>query len=784
MRSLSKKMLRDLWQIRGRALAVAMTAAAGVGIYAGAGMAIHTGGHTRDVLLGRMQFADLEVQFLPEDVANLPDLGGIPGVRGVERRLVMPGTVFLKDDSRISGMLVFLENPAPTLDRLELVAGRPVDPGDFESAVVERSLAIYHDFAVGDRIRVKVGEKTYDSRVDGVVVSPEYLITTANPDYLLPEKGSLGVIFTSLDRVSDSLGFTMVNDLLFRFEPGADPRAVREAVTGRLAKLNLERVMPKQEHFIWRFLQVEMDAFELYTPCIVLTLGLLSFVLTFISVNRLVLDQRQEIGSLLALGYRRAQVLRAYMMTGVIVGAVGGVLGMGLSLLLRDLLVRPYGRALGIPEIVTLVEPARMITGCLAAIVVTATAGLLPPLRMLRLTPQSVIREPIARETGLGRWAHGSAAALAALPLVVRYGIRNLVRRRSRTLSSVLAIGFSLGVPIAYLVSLTSTLETPARVFARERWDFTVDFLYPVLADDIGSIGSLPGVLKVEPYFRRFAEIGAGGQFESASILGIQTDSVMRRTSVKEGRGLSGGPDEVIVSHDLARRLGLHVGDPVTIRIRNNLTYSSRVVGVSGEIIPGQITMPFRRAQEMTGFQDQVTGVYLSTSGPAEGLAAALGGLEYVAKVTRKDGVVEAFRKMVSGIMRLVYVSLGVSIFSSTLFIAMSVSLVISERRAEYATFRCLGYGRRKLGAMVLVHTMVEGGLASLVSIPVGVVLGVYLNARMSRTWYHVFNIFRAGDFTLVLAVALVLMPLAAWPAIRTLNRLVLVDALATRRIG
>jgi len=777
-------MLRDLWQIRWRALAVALTAAAGVGIYAGAEMAIHTGGHTREVLLGRMQFADLEVQFLPEDVANLPDLGRIPGVRGVERRLVMPGTVFLKDNSRISGALVFLESPAPAMDRLELIDGRPVDPADFESAVIERSLATYHDFAVGDRIRAKVGEKIYDSRIDGVAVSPEYLITTANPDYLIPEKGSLGVIFTGLARVSDALGFTMVNDLLFRFEPGADPRAAREAVITRLAKLNLERVIPKEEHFVWRFLQLQMEAFELYTPCIVLTLGLLSFVLTFISVNRLVLDQRQEIGSLLALGYRRAQVLRAYLEAGMLVGAVGGVVGMGLSLLLRDLLVRPYGRALGMPEIVTLVEPARMITGCLAAIVVTAAAGLLPPLRMLRLTPQSVIREPIARETGLGSWVHSSAAALRALPLVVRYGIRNMVRRRSRTLSSVLAIGFSLGVPIAYLVSLTSTLETPVRGFAGERWDLTVDFLYPVLADDIGAIGPLPGVVRVEPYFRRFAEIGTKGRFESASILGIQMDSAMRRTAVKAGRALSGGPDEVLVSHDLARRLGLRVGDPVTLRIRNNVEFPSRVIGISGEIMPGQIFMPFRRAQEITGFEDDLTGVYLSTSGPVEGLAAALGGLEYVAKVTRKGGVVEAFRKMVSGIMRLVYVSLGVSIFSSTLFIAMSVSLVISERRAEYATFRCLGYGRGKLAEMVLVHTMVEGGLASLVSIPVGLALGVYLNARMSQTWYHVFNIFRPGDFILVLAVALILMPIAAWPAVRTLNRLIIVEALATRRIG
>src|SRR5882672_34082 len=218
MRILRRKSLRDLWRIRWRALAVALTVASGVGIYAGIGMAIATGFHTREVLFQRMRFADLEVQFLPEDVANLPDLERIPGVRAVERRLVLPGTVFLPDNSRITGALVFLETLDPAMDALEVIEGGPIRPGDFESALIERSLAAFHGFHVGDRIRMQVGEKMYVSRIDGVAISPEYLITTANPDYLVPEKGSVGIIFSDLARVSDSLGFTMVNDLLFRFE--------------------------------------------------------------------------------------------------------------------------------------------------------------------------------------------------------------------------------------------------------------------------------------------------------------------------------------------------------------------------------------------------------------------------------------------------------------------------------------------------------------------------------------------------------------------------------------
>ena len=104
--------------------------------------------------------------------------------------------------------------------KIEVLSGKLFDGSDPEGAVIERSLARYHGFALGDRIQVTVGRKTYDSRIDGIVSSPEYLVTTANPEFLVPERGSFGVVFSGIDRVSDVLGFTMVNDLLFRWRSG------------------------------------------------------------------------------------------------------------------------------------------------------------------------------------------------------------------------------------------------------------------------------------------------------------------------------------------------------------------------------------------------------------------------------------------------------------------------------------------------------------------------------------------------------------------------------------
>ncbi|MFQ5897434.1 MAG: FtsX-like permease family protein [Candidatus Methylomirabilia bacterium] len=783
MRTLTLKISRDFWKIRWRALTIVLTVACGAGIFTGIEMAIDSLFNTRNVLFNRMHFADLEVQFLPEDVANLPGLTGIPGIRTVERRLILPGTVLLGDNRRILGTLVFLETPEPTVNSLELVAGTRIQADDFESAVIERSLALYHGFKVGDRLRVQVGEKIYESRIEGVALSPEYLVTTANPDYVIPEKGAMGVVFANLARVSDSLGFTMVNDLLFRFEPAADPRVVTDAVVERLGRLNLERVMPKEEHFIWKFLQIDLEAFRIYTPSIILILGALAFILTLITVNRLVQEQRKEIGGLLALGYRKGQVVWAYLTTGALLGGAGALISMPLAFLFRNLFAQIYANAMGVPDVVYVVEPQLMAVGFAAAILITAAATALPIIRMIRLTPQAIIREPVHVGLVSRGWIQSAFTRMGALPTPVRFGVRNMFRRPWRTLSTVLAIAFSLGVSLAYMVAMTSMLETIRVVFEGERWDLAVDFLYPVFLEDLEPIRSLPGVARVEPYFRRFVEVGANGRYEGAGILGIHPETGMKRTMIKEGRFLSGAPDEVLLSQDLARRLQVGVGDRVTVRIRRGEEYPFHLVGISAEIVLSQVMMPFRRAQVITNFKDEGTGAYIETAGPAPDLPAALTHLDYVAKVTTKEGLVAAFQQLMGEMMGIVYMAAGVSIFVAMLFIFTSVNFVITERGAEYATFKSLGYSQRRLRAVILTEALGQGGLAAILSIPVGVGLAVFLNARMSQAWYEVINIFRVFDFIGVLGAAIAVMPISAYPGLRMIDRLNIAHAIRTRII-
>ena len=226
MTRLRVKMRRDLWRMRWRALAIVLTLASGVAIYAGVYTGLLSLFWTRDSIYRELHFADLEVRFLPDDVRNLPELSGIQGVARLERRLVFPGIVRMPGKAPLTAVMTFLENQAPAIHSFKVIAGRLVRSDELDTVVIDVGLATHHGQKVGDVIEVKVGEATYRRRVVGIVITPEYFVSTSNPAYFIPEDGSIGFVFGNLESLSDSLGFTLVNVLVFLYADGADAGAV------------------------------------------------------------------------------------------------------------------------------------------------------------------------------------------------------------------------------------------------------------------------------------------------------------------------------------------------------------------------------------------------------------------------------------------------------------------------------------------------------------------------------------------------------------------------------
>ena len=785
MKKVYLKMIRDLWRIKWRGIAIALTVACGVSVYAGMNMAIPSLLYTRDTLYEQTHFADLEIQFLPEDVNNLPDLSNIKGIKSMEMRLVFPGIVLLEGDKRISAVMNFLETNRPAVNSLKLIEGEHFPMDDLKSVVIERSLANYHGYKVGDTIDVKVGEKVYDCLIKGIVFSPEYLTTSANPDYFIPEKGTLGVVFGNIERVGDALGFTMVNDLLFTYEQGVDKAETKDEVLKHLSKLSIERIIPQEDHFSYKFIQMDLNSLRLYVPAIVVVLCALGFLLTLITFNRIVAAERREIGLLLALGYYRTEISKVYLLGGLILGLLGCAVGIGGAIVIRNIFIMIYSTALGLPEIMMRVYPMIVVKGIIVGLVVAIVSAAIPTLRLLIHVaglPQQVIREPQKVSLVEDALLQRLLQKLSFLSIGHRFAMRNLLRRKGLTLSMIVAIALSLGVAISYQISTYSIGQTVKNSFDRENWDMAVDLLYPMYPEDI-DLGEFGADLQTEPYIRGSVELGRDGDFRISSLLGVLKESKMKSIRLVQGSGFSEKPmEEIVISRDLARKLQANIGDVLDMKVRQEI-HPLKLVGITADIRTGQSMIPLQRAQDILGYPDEVSGIYMKGGADRSAVQERLYKEEYVGKVTSEDQLVSSFMSLISEITKIVRVATVISVFVALLFIFTSINLTITEREGEYATLKSLGYGRKPLARIILTEAFVQGVLAAVLCIPAAIGIARFLTYRMGQAWFQVENYLTSTSFIITIIPVLILIPVFAYPGIRAVFNLDISRALRTKTI-
>jgi putative ABC transport system permease protein len=784
IRLLVRRSLRDLAAMRFRAAAIVLIVASGMAIFTGMYSAIDSLLATRDEWYRKGGMPDLEVRFVLEDQINLPSFADLPGVEAVESRLLLPGHVELKNGRHLSATLVGLDLAGPRrLGRLTLLAGRPLDSASPSEVLIDPNFARYHGFVPGDRILLMVGRDRFELTVRGIAVSPEYLIASANPSDLLPSKGSMAILFAPLQLVAERLGFRPVDSLVFRLGNVADRGALAARIAARAdQKLTVEEMIPRSRQFASLFLAKDLRAFALFVPAIIVIFAVTSVLVTLFLMFQWIAGQRREIGLLMALGYGRARLVAAYLFPLVLLAALAVIAGGLLSTTTLAGFALSYADAIGLPRPRLFLDGGLIAWGAAGVALLLAVAGAVPQARLLAMSPQDAVR------TARGRAAAGAVArrlgSWLGRTLWLRYALRNVLRNRIVSLMTAVSVGLALGVSISYEIAMASFEKTLVRHFAADRWDVAVDFLSPVWDDELGMLDTVRGITAVDPYLRGAVRLVAGRRVESSLVTGIEPGRSLHGEEVLEGRGIAPGDvDVILLERKLARDLGYRLGDEVTVDSRGR-QFRARLVGTFSGSLPGASYAPRSAVQRWLDLDEQSSGVFLRTSMPPAGLRNQLFRLERVGGVTFKSELIGNLLAIVHEVLVILYITEAFSVLVAALFVFTSTSFTLLARREEYALLRILGFGDRTVAAMVVAEVSMVGLLGAALAIPVGYGLARLLCGRLSEAWFAVGTVFAPRDALIILVPALLVLPLTALPAVRTILAANLPQTLREKRFG
>ncbi|MEQ8993025.1 MAG: ABC transporter permease [Pseudomonadales bacterium] len=783
---LDRKLLRDLWRVRGQALAISLIVASGVAVLVMSMTAMQALDDSSRAYYDRARFADVFAWVKRAPRRLLADIAAIDGVQMVEARIAqfalldMPG---LREP--VTGRLVSIPDAAePALNRVQLRSGRLPDPLRRDEVVVSEPFAEAHRLRPGSRFGALLNGRQRSLTVVGVGLSPEF-VYAIGPGALMPDPEHFGVIWVREAVLAAAFGLDgAFNDVLLLLYPGVPAVDVLTDLDAILAPYGGIGGYDRSEQISHWFLANEIAQLQTLARILPAVFLLVAAYLTNMVLARLVYLERAEIGLLKAFGYGNGAVVWHYAKMVVVLSLIGLLLGWVIGQWLGHWMTAMYAEYFRIPELTFRLQPwvfalsAAVSVGASLIGVVSAAryAGALPPAEAMRPPQPPMFRHRLAAGR---RW-------LAGLDQPTRIIVRQLLRRPGRSLLTSLGLGAGVGLLVVSLQWFDALDHMIEQYFERQqRQDMTLVFADPKPASVLRDVARLPGVLAVEPARSAAARFTVGHRSHREALVGLPAAARLTHLNDAAGRPVMVPPHGMLLTDMLAGKLGVVAGDRVQVQLLEGRRQRIELP-VSG-IFESPIGMAayvdldaFNRALLEPGLANMLQLVVDRAEEAV--LYAALQGLAPIAGVTLKRAATDKFEETIGETM-LVMVFFYLA-FAGTMAFGMvynNLRIALSERGRELATLRVLGFRPGEVSYMLFG----EAGMLMVLALPLGCAFGWLLATIMAASFET--ELFRIPvviePSTYALAVVLTLM--ATLPSVllvqRRLQRLDLIAVLKTR---
>ena len=725
IRALDRKLLRDLWRLKGQAVAIAAVMAVGLAMFVAYFSTFTSLQETQRAYYAQYRFADAFASVTRAPLSVGARLEALPGVSSVELRVVAEVILDVAGvDEPITGRLVSVAVPRRArLNDLFLRRGRALVPDRPDEVLVSESFALAHDLGPGSTVGALINGRRRVLRIVGVALSPEF-VYTVRPGEVIPDAKRYGVFWMDRDALAAAFDMTGgFNDVAVAFTRDAREPAVLAAIDDVLRPYGGLGAIPRRLQVSdWSLSNelTQLRGFGLLVPMIFLAVAafLINVVLT-----RIVSVQREQIAALKALGYSNREIGLHYVKWGLIVSAVALVAGIVTGHWMGSGIVGMYNDFFRFPLLLYRMPPEVAVVGVLVSVTasVAGAAGAvsravrLPPAEAMRPEPPARFRTSVFERAGLHRLL-GPAARMV---------VRNLERQPARALTSMLGIALSSSMLVLGLF-FSDAMDEMLRVQFDlvQRQDLTVGLVQPRSDAALHDLRRLPGVLAVEPVRAVAVRLHVGHRARQTAIMGIGEAPRLQRVVDVAGHVTSIAPRGLVLSRALAEVLDVAPGGRVGVEVLEGRRVYREVpvAGVVDEYLGLSAYMRLDALHALLQEGGVISGAHLLVDPREErALHARLKAMPAVGGVASTRAMVEGFHATMGetmGVMIAFNVLFASIIACGVVYNAARVSL--SERSRELASLRVLGFTRLEISSILL------GELAALTiaAVPIGLAIG------------------------------------------------------------
>ncbi len=728
MRALDRKLLRDLWQLRGQATAIALVIACGVATFVMFLSTLDSLEVTRADFYRQYRFADVfaPLKRAPESVRAR--IARLPGVDRVDTRVVAPVTLDLAGfNEPVTGLITSIpDRGEPALNRLYIKAGRRVEGGRDDEVMVSEAFAEAHGLHPGEALDVIIKGRRKRLTIVGTAISPE-AIHQLRPGGVFPDYQRYTVMWMAREPLAAAYDMDgAFNDVVLSLARGAHAQDVIDRLDALLQAYGGVGAYPRKDQRSNRFLSEEFKQLENVASIFpVIFMAVAAFLLNVV-VTRLVATQREQIATLKAFGYTNLNVALHYTKLVLIIVIVAAALGVGLGAWLAHGLAGIYTRFFRLPYLEFRLEPdvvggavlASVASGLSGTLYAVWRAARLRPAQAMRPEPPALYRETLVERMGLRHLISGPGRMI----------LRHLGLRPVKSLLSVVGIAFAGAIlmtgrfqqdTVAFMLHVQYALS--------QRQDLTVTFVDPTSFRALYELQSLPGVTGAEPFRSVSVRLRHGHYQYRTGIEGLPRGGTLRRLLDTKLDAVPLPPEGLVMTDFLGQILHVRPGDNVTVEVLEGRRAVRRVpvVALVKEYLGLSGYMDLQALNRLMAEGHALSGVYLSVDSRAlDKVYAALKERPRVAGVTERAREIRNFNKTMQETM-LFWTSVA-TMFSAIIAFGViynAARITLTERSRELASLRVLGYTRAEISYILLG----ELAVLTLAAIPAGLVIGRWL---------------------------------------------------------
>ncbi len=718
---------------------------------------------TIDKYFSENALADLFITLPSADRTALTKVRNIEGIGDAIARGSMDFDTTLGDDVRVNVMAFDGEM---TINRPLLRTGALLDTSDRRGCLIEERFAERQGLGVGDRLTLKFNGSYLTFVIRGVVVSPEFIVVS-NSVSMHPDR--YGYILVN----SRSVPFLPLTQIVVKFT-GSDVRSddVQAAVESALPAA---LVINRDAHTSTARIQNDAQMFENMTYIFPLLAYFIAALIVMTTLQRMIDNQRLQIGTLKALGFSARKIRHHYLQYAILPSFIGGLIG---TLLGHYILPNVLWNALMSQNEMPyqLHPPVSLQEWGMVLLTVLMSAGIC--LRTYRKSAMETTASLLRPKAPKG----GRRILLERIPaLWSRFGFNAKMITRNIFRNKMRAFMFFLGILFCNMLIITSFgLQDSVKILTSDY------YLHSLRYDASASLNSLAGTAdaydrrldaeRVECVMTRGISLRTEAGTRTVQFTVLEDDQELQNlgfgtTYLPLSRG------DIAVTYKLSRVLRIAPGDTVEVWFPGDdrplhLTVSHLCENnfSQGIYLTSSTWESFHRGAFVP------TDIHLKNPTPA-----CLEQLADMEEVETIDFPAEQINEMLDLLSTLN------SVFALLTGIALALAFVICysmglmnfvERIREYATLKVLGYHQKEIRNLILAENIVLTLLGIFLGIYPGILLtDAVMHACEPETAFYsgtptILTIFLAGIITFVFSVFLQLI------LTRKVKRIDMVEAL------